>query len=452
MEKIIINQNNYKCLSEILDEKKINKRKYVELFLSFNNKGFTYQKINKIINLLITYEKFFQIKIIDLPYCLINETEDRLILNEFSKDKIHLKACKECRYRKRCGGILKEQINFYKDKIKSVKDLPREIMIELEPKCNFDCIFCFNEDSFAINGRNKINGFDKKYVKKIIKAIALSGVKIIRFTGGEPMLRKDIWELMDYAKLSGLKIRLNTNGSLINSKNIVDKLNKYISSILLPIESYDNKKESLLTGHKDSLKKKIKAINLLKKYGKMTIRAGTVATKESIDDLEKIFNLFIKKLNLDDWEVYRPISTKKNKFPIKREDFKRLVDKLIKFQKATGRIFNIVNAVPFCAYDPEKVNKVSNGALSVDGHIRYVIDPRGFAKPDYYINKNIGDPLDIRSCWNNVFMKKMRNLKYIPKECKNCKYVEKCRGGSRFSAKFTFNSFSAKDPLLVNSK
>lgn len=331
------------------------------------------------------------------------------------------------------------------------KNLPREIMIEVEPRCNFNCAFCFNKNSFAAKGRGKIKSFSSAYAKRIISAIAKSGVKIVRFTGGEPMLRKDLWELLAYAKSRGLKVRLNTNGSLINGAKIVQELNKHLASVLLPIESYSNKKEEKLTGHKNSLKKKIKAIKLLKKYGRMTIRAGTVATKENIKDLEKIFDLVIKKLNMDDWELYRPIPTPENKFPIDQNDLKILVEKLLKFQKQTGRIFNIVNAVPFCAYDPGKVNKVSNGALSVDGHIRYVIDPRGFAKPDYYIDKNIGSPLNVKKCWNHPFMKKMRNLKFVPKECHSCKYIQKCRGGSRFSAKIVFGRYNAKDSLILKN-
>jgi radical SAM protein with 4Fe4S-binding SPASM domain len=327
-------------------------------------------------------------------------------------------------------------------------NLPREIMVELEPKCNFNCVFCFNKNSFAAKGRSKIKSFNTVYARRIIDAISESGVKIVRFTGGEPMLREDLWELMNYAKIKGLKIRLNTNGSLISDEYTARMLNHYVSSILLPIESYNNKKETKLTGHKDSLKKKIRAIRLLKKYGRMTIRAGTVATKENIKDLEKIFNLIIKKLDLDDWEVYRPIPTSEDKFPIGKNDFRILVDKLLKFQKQTGRIFNIVNAVPFCVYEPEKVNKVSNGALSVDGHIRFVIDPRGFAKPDYYIDKNIGSPLNIKKCWDHPFMKKMRSLGFAPKECRNCKYLKKCRGGSRFAAKMVFGRFDAPDPLM----
>jgi len=342
----------------------------------------------------------------------------------------------------------KLKMNFTAMNKNNYRDLPREVMVELEPKCNFNCVFCFNKNSFAKNGRAKVKEFSTVYVKKIIDAITKSRIKIVRFTGGEPMLRKDIWELMDYAKKQGLKVRLNTNGSLIGDKETVTRLNRYVSSVLLPVESYDNKKESKLTGHKDSLKKKIKAIRLLKKYGRMTVRAGTVATKENIRDLENIFNLVIKRLNVDDWELYRPIPTAGNKFPIDRNDLKILVDKLLKFQKSTGRTFKVVNAVPFCAYEPEKVNKVSNGALSVDGHIRYAIDPRGFAKPDYYIEKNIGSPLKVKKCWNHPFMKKMRNLGFAPKECRNCKYLKKCRGGSRFAAKITYGSFNASDPLM----
>ena len=448
MDRIIVDEKNYQGLEMILKKMRTARKKGLELFFNPSEFFFDSKIISRAVNCLMFYEKFFQVRIKDLPYCLINETEDRLILNEFSKDKIHIKACQACRYKRRCGGILRNQLKFYKDQIRTVEDLPREVMIELEPKCNFNCVFCFNKSSFAQAGRDQVKGFSKEYLQKIIKAIASSGVKIVRFTGGEPMLRKDIWLLMDYAQSQGLKIRLNTNGSLITNREVVKKLNQYIASILLPIESFDNQVESRLTGHQDSLKKKIKAITLLKKYGKMTIRAGTVATKETIKDLKKIFSLVIEDLDLDDWELYRPIPSQENKFPIDRKDLKILVNKLIKFQKSTGRIFNIVNTVPFCAYQPEKVNLVSNGALSVDGHIRYAIDPRGFAKPDYYIDKDIGSPLDIKGCWNNPFVKRMRNLKYLPKECKGCQYIEKCRGGSRFAAKIAFNSFKARDPLM----
>ena len=443
---IITKDNDVNLKKEIFLLMKLKKRQIEltitdkkELMPSFGEIALHLQEIT-------AYENYIQIKIKDIPYCMLPDIDERMIFNESKERKTKLQQCQDCRYEKRCAGILNKYLEIYGDKeIKTVKDLPREVMIEVESRCNFNCEFCFNKNSFAKQGRD-IKTFTTNQVKKIIEAIAQAEVKIIRFTGGEPLLRQDIFDLMEYAKLKGLKVRLNTNGSLIDNKKIVKKLNNLISSILIPIESYNDKKESLITGHPHSLEKKIKAIKLLKKEGLMTIRAGTVGTKESIKNLEKIFKL-VQALKLDDWEVYRPIPIPENKFPISRKDVRILVNKLVKFSQRAGRTFNIVNGIPFCAYDKKKIDGISRGALPVDGHIRYAIDPRGYAKPDYYIDKNIGHPLDILGCWNHPFMKRMRNLKYLPQECKNCQYIEKCRGGSRFAAKVAFNSFKARDPL-----
>ena len=447
MKTIIITKDNYVNLKkEIFCLMKLKKRQ-VELTVTDKKELMpSFGEIALHIQEITAYENYIQIKIKDIPYCSLPNIDDRMIFNGAKEGKTKLKQCRGCRYEKRCAGVLNKYLKVYGDQeIKTVKDLPLEVMIEVEPRCNFNCGFCFNKNSFAKQGRD-IKTFTTSQVKKIIEAIAQAEVKIIRFTGGEPLLRKDIFELMEYAKSKGLRVRLNTNGSLIDNKEIVKKLNNLISSILIPIESYNDKEESLITGYPHSLEKKIKAIKLLKKEGLMTIRAGTVGTKESIKNLEKIFKL-VQALKLDDWELYRPIPIPENKFPLSRDDVRMLVNKLIKFGRKAGRTFNIVNGIPFCAYDKEKVDSISRGALPIDGHIRYAIDPRGYAKPDYYIDKNIGHPLDVLGCWNHPFMKRMRNLEYVPKECKDCQYLEKCRGGSRFAAKIAFNSFKAKDPL-----
>jgi len=324
------------------------------------------------------------------------------------------------------------------------------VMIEVEPRCNFNCQFCFNKVSFAKRGRN-IKSFSTSYVKKIISGIVKAGIGIVRFTGGEPMLRKDIFELMKYAKKKGLEVRLNTNGSLITPA-VAGKLNEIVDNVLLPIESYDNKKESQLTGHKDSLSQKIKAIKLLKKNKVPIVRVGTVALKKNILNLER-FAKFIFSLPIDEWELYRPISGKDKTKIINRKDVNLLVDKLIKIKKKTGKTVFIANALPFCAAnDLNKINSVSTGALYDDGHSRIVVDPRGFVKPHYFLDKNIGSPFDILRAWNHPFMKKMRNLEYLPKECASCRFKFKCRGGSRYEAKTAFGSYYTPDPLAQPKK
>ncbi|MDD5145928.1 MAG: radical SAM protein [Candidatus Pacebacteria bacterium] len=403
--------------------------------------NFFVKKIYKTLDL----EEKFDIKIKNFPFCLLPNGKDHIFF-EKEFQGIKNKKCRNCRYDKKCRGLDKRLLVVWgQEALKPLKDLPEEVMIEVESRCNLDCKFCYNKNSFA--KKERIDNLDSDYIKKIINNICKSGIKIVRFTGGEPLLRKDILSLMSYAKNRGLEVRLNTNSLLINKDN-AKKIADTVDNVLIPLEATSDKEEAEITGELDSFSRKIKAIRLLKKHKTKIVRAGTVATKKNIKDLEKFFKLVLD-LKLDDWEVYRPIPTKDNKEFWSKKDVKILTDKLIKFREISGKTFFIANSVPFCSYDKNKVNSVSSGALPEDGHIRFAIDPRGFAKPHYYFNKNIGNPLDLMSCWNNQFMKKIRNLEFIPKKCKNCSFLEKCRSGSRYIAKVTNGIYKSKDPLMA---
>lgn len=327
------------------------------------------------------------------------------------------------------------------NKFKKTPDLPREVMIEIETKCNLDCSFCFNKNSFAKEGRNIENKLSASLIKKIIDNAAKVGVPIIRFTGGEPLLRDDIWELAEYAKKKNLELRLNTNGVLIKNFNIAKRIADYFDNVLLPIQYPD------ISLKDPNAKAKLKAIKLLKKSGVKVLRVGTVATGEVIKNLNKVYR-FIDSLPIDKWELYRVIATPQNPKSFSRKNVKDLVEGLLKIKYKTDKVINIINAVPFCSYDPLKIQKVAIGADAVDGHERFAVDPRGFAKPIYYMEKNIGDPTDILACWNHPFMEKMRNLEFVPRQCKKCIFLEKCRGGCRFSANSLYGKYKAPDPLM----
>lgn len=412
-----------------------------------NRMGSYRSLIKKIYNILDLEEKK-EIKVINFPFCLLPNAKDHIIFDK-KFHGIKEKKCKKCRYDNKCLGLDKKLNDLWGGKILNpIKDLPDEIMIEVESRCNLRCNFCYNKNSFAGNGRE--GNLESGYVKKIIDAIYSSGIKIVRFTGGEPLLRKDIFNLMRYAKRKGLEVRLNTNALLINEGN-AKNIARFVDNVLISLEAVNSGGEAAITGDQKSFSKKIKAIKLLKKYKIKIVRIGTVATKENIKNLEKFFRLIVD-LGVDEWEVYRPIPILGEKNIWSKSDVKAITEKLIKFRKISGKTFFIANGVPFCAYDRNKVNSVSSGALPEDGHIRFTIDPRGFAKPHYYFNKKIGNPLDIMSCWNSDFMKKMRNLEFVPNLCKGCFFLEKCRGGSRYIANMASGSYKAKDPLQKNEK
>lgn len=396
---------------------------------------------------ILDQELYFEVWLKNFPYCVVSPNARDHILFDKSYKGEKLEKCKGCRWGNFCVGF---PVGYFKKfslkELSPILDLPEEVMIELESKCNFDCKFCFNKASFAVKSRNIIN-LETDYIKKVIEGIAISGIKIVRFTGGEPLLRSDIFQLAEYAKQKNLEVRLNTNGSLIN-KEMAEKIRGVFDNILVPIESYTDKKEEEITMHKCSLKKKIEAFKFLEKINIPMLRVGTVATGDNIINFDKIAR-FVLKLPIKEWELYRPVALDKKKIGLDSNLLDMLADKIIEYRAKTKIEIILANALPFCAIkNKNKINSISAGGVYDDGNRRLVVDPRGFVKPHYFINKNIGDPLHILKAWNHPFMKKMRNLEFLPKICKNCDFKYKCCGGSRYSAKMNYKQWNLQDPII----
>lgn len=386
------------------------------------------------------YDKLI-LRIKNIPYCLFKQPEGIVFFEGDKNDFTKIAECKNCKYDNFCRGFKKSDSKYVEEYIKAVPDVPRELMIEIEAKCNLDCEFCFNKNSFAERGRDIENKLTNDFVKRIIDNAVLNNIKTIRFTGGEPLLRNDIWDLARYAKERNLELRLNSNVLLVNNEKIAERVAKYFDNILIPIHYSDFFEGS------EIIRRKIRAIYLLRRAGINILRGGTVANGHVIDNLQN-FEELVGNLKLDKWELYRVISTPQNKNSFSAANVEKLIEGLIKIKDKKDKTYSIVNALPFCSYDPLKVRSFSIGAEAVDGHERFAVDPRGFAKPLYYMRENIGNPLDISACWNSGFMKKMRNLEFAPKECRDCVFLEKCKGGCRFSASIAGGEYTSQDPLM----
>lgn len=319
--------------------------------------------------------------------------------------------------------------------------LPAEIVIEVTGRCNFNCEGCFNRYSFAEEGRNYQETGRK--IKEVILAVKKAGVKVVRFTGGEPMLRADLFELIVFAHNLSLEVRLNTNASLIRPEHL-PFFDKYVDSVLVSFNGFDSRSDAKWTQVKDSFSHKIKGLSLLGET-RTKLRLGTVLTPDNLENLDKIFPL-VHSLKPFQWEVYREVTRAREHFF--KAQLPVLMDQLLTFSVRMGSLVKIANAIPFCAGDKEKMSLFCLGAVADDGHSRFVVDPRGHSKPSYFINESIGLPEEILTCWDHPFMKEMRLLKMMPDRCRDCEYAPLCKGGSRYKARLINGSYQAPDPLM----
>ena len=319
---------------------------------------------------------------------------------------------------------------------------PLEIPLEVTFKCNYTCKHCFNKNT-PQDSRELVT----VCFIRIINKIADANVEAIRFTGGEPLLRNDIFTLIEHAKSKGLYTIMNTNGLLVNER-IAERLKGIVDDVLIPINSLGNAEEQEFSGESNSFTRKLESIKLLKNVGIERVRSCTIISEKNVDKLGEIIKL-VESLKLDHWGVLRPVPTKENSF-ISNILVEKTVDQLIKFK---GN-YKFINAIPFCSYDPEKVERVAIGSKFDDCSLRITVAPDGKVKPNYYMDENLGDitKQELNECWNNEFARKLRNFELVNEVCKNCKYLRKCGGGLRFAANLINGSYSSLDPLAMPEK
>ncbi|MBN2211763.1 MAG: radical SAM protein [Sedimentisphaerales bacterium] len=93
-----------------------------------------------------------------------------------------------------------------------VQSPPRPVVVwNVTPACNLRCVHCYAHQQGGSGG--EILTTDEGY--QLLDNLAAFGVPVVLFSGGEPLKREDIFDLIGYARQRGLRTVLSTNGTLI---------------------------------------------------------------------------------------------------------------------------------------------------------------------------------------------------------------------------------------------
>ena len=134
--------------------------------------------------------------------------------------------------------------------------------VHLTTKCNMNCVFC-GSDELELDGHPGVIN-DYKTVKEIIDSAKNKGINRITFSGGEPLMNPDLFEIIDEADKNGFFVNVSTNGLLINDEYARFVSNRKVST-RISIHTLERKKFVQLTGV-DGLERVIESFEILRKY------------------------------------------------------------------------------------------------------------------------------------------------------------------------------------------
>ena len=167
-----------------------------------------------------------------------------------------------------------------------------DLRISVTDRCNFRCRYCMPEElygeAFEFLKKDQILSFEE--IIRLSEIFVSLGVKKIRLTGGEPLVRKNIVKLVSsIAKINNdLDIAMTTNGYLLG-KYASDLHKAGLKRLTVSLDSLDNKVFQAMSGKKFNVIEVINGIKVAKSEGFKNIKINTVVRKgvneKSIMDL-----------------------------------------------------------------------------------------------------------------------------------------------------------------------
>jgi cyclic pyranopterin phosphate synthase len=164
------------------------------------------------------------------------------------------------------------------------------LRISITDRCNFRCIYCQSKGPFKFLPHEEILTFEE--IESIVRVGVKLGVKVVRLTGGEPLLRKGIVELVArLAKIPGLEdLSLTTNGYFLSE--LVKPLKEAgLKRINISLDTLSEEKFSELTGG-FSLKKVMEGLYLSLSAGFTAVKINSVIIRgfndEECEELAKL--------------------------------------------------------------------------------------------------------------------------------------------------------------------
>ncbi|MCX7828275.1 MAG: GTP 3',8-cyclase MoaA [Thermanaerothrix sp.] len=157
------------------------------------------------------------------------------------------------------------------------------VRISVTDRCNFRCRYCMPEDGVPLLGHDDIMSYEE--LTLLCKALQDLGVKKIRFTGGEPLVRRGFLDFLSSlrALLPNLKVALTTNGALLNDE-APRIANLGISGLNVSLDTLDPDKFRYITRNGDLLRV-LNGLRKVRDLGLRSIKVNTVLIR-SFNDME----------------------------------------------------------------------------------------------------------------------------------------------------------------------
>ena len=164
------------------------------------------------------------------------------------------------------------------------KNVPLGVQMDLTYRCNERCVHCYLD-------HDDHGEMTTEEIKRVLREMADAGVFVVTFSGGEIFLRKDFFEILEYARYElHFCVKLKTNAVMIHHKEAARLREIGVESVQISIYSHRSEVHDAITLVPGSLKRSIDAAKFLKSQGLRVIFAN-VLMLQNMQDYREVRSL-----------------------------------------------------------------------------------------------------------------------------------------------------------------
>jgi len=307
--------------------------------------------------------------------------------------------------------------------------------------------------------------FTTEEAKKFIDDIVEFCSPVLVLSGGEPLLRRDIFEIARYGTDKGLRMCMATNGTLIDD-TVCEKIKS--SGIRIVSLSLDGSKAEIhdnfrnCPGAFDGI---LRGASMLKKHG-IEFIINSSFTKRNQHDIANVFRL-AKELGATAWYMFMIVPTGRGETIMSELISKEDYEEILKWHYEQEKLEKDILMRPTCAphyyrlvpqlakkdgsrFERRTLKFSTGGAKGcIAAQSICLIDCFGNVKPCSYFHRSAGNvkTRKFREIWeNSELFKDLRDFKKYKGKCGVCEYINVC-GGCRARADSVYEDYMAEEPF-----
>jgi radical SAM protein with 4Fe4S-binding SPASM domain len=341
------------------------------------------------------------------------------------------------------------------DRFRRRRKTVQEVLIfEVTARCNHDCLYCYNVWKDKVGYPD--GELDTRELKKLMtKGIRETGCSSVSFSGGEPMLRDDIYELADHVRSLGPSLTLLTNGTMIGETEARELVAHGVQLFEIPILSDQREIHDGLVLNPGGFDKAISAIADLRVQGASVVTVF-VATRRNLPQWEEVIKLNVA-LGVDGIMFNRFNPGGKGRLHVdellpKPDELKHALEIANEASEKYG--IGIACSIPIvpCVLDVRDYKNLGHGFCAAGGErAYYTVGPLGHLRMCNHTPSILGNLRESTFAELTAPDKIKAFCEARPEFCAGCAMESTCQGGCKAAAQACTGCLTDPDPFLAQN-